>query len=56
MKDYRTVTFDCCSYDDMMNIYHTKYEKRYQLIGYRLRVIGYLQCRAELILFERRKV
>lgn len=51
---YKKVTFKCCSYDDMMNIYHSRFEDRYQLIGYRMTMIDYnMNYKVELTLYER---
>lgn len=52
---YKKVTFNCCSYDDMMNIYHSRFEDRYQLIGYRMTMIDYMNYKMELTLYERNK-
>lgn len=52
---YKKVTFNCCSYDDMMSIYHSRFENRYQLIGYQMTMIDYMNYKVELTLYERNK-
>lgn len=54
MNKYKKVTFNCCSYDDMMNIYHERYEDDYQLIGYHMTMIDYMNYKVELTLYERK--
>lgn len=52
---YKKVTFKCCNYDDMMSIYHSRFENRYQLIGYQMTMIDYMNYKVELTLYERNK-
>lgn len=50
MKDYKCVKIECCSYQEMLEIYERDYKHEYQLIGYEHD--GVNQC-GVLVLYER---
>lgn len=53
-KTYRKVTFNCHSYEDLMNVYYSNYVDDYQLIGYQLTNIDFDKKRAVMILHKRK--
>lgn len=54
-RTYKRVTFQCTSYDEMMNVYYSNYVDEYQLIGYHLTNIDFENKRAVLILHPYKK-
>lgn len=51
MKDYKRVTVECFSYQELMELYKRDYEISYKLIGYRYNTITQI---GELVLYERK--
>ncbi len=53
-KTYKKITFTCTSYDEMIEIYQSKYEENYYLISYRLTKIIELEYKAVMLLFPKK--
>lgn len=54
-RTYKRVTFQCTSYEEMMNVYYSNYVDEYQLIGYQLTNIDFENKKAVLILYKYKK-
>ena len=51
----KRVTFQCTSYEEMMNVYYSRYVDRYHLGGYRLTNIDLVNKKAVLELYPIKK-